>query len=212
MCIRDRAFIALLKEQKTAVRALKANEKEQQKHKAELLEAEPMLKDLDLNFSDAMQFDKKAQKLVRVIGKRRTEFRRLRREKGRLDAWVRISSNPSPHRNKNRGQKGGGKKRSKSGSADWKPRNNGPRPEDVQQRAASGGTLSLTDLDAPGFAHGGGTVAYSGDNVIEPGEFTYQSPCPPNGSHDYEWTAHTKESDGFFSSSTSSATSKQSYP
>tara|TARA_B110000003_G_scaffold202319_1_gene201021 strand:- start:4211 stop:6391 length:2181 start_codon:yes stop_codon:yes gene_type:complete len=141
------AFIALLKEQKTAVRALKANEKEQQKHKAELLEAEPMLKDLDLNFSDAMQFDKKAQKLVRVIGKRRTEFRRLRREKGRLDAWVRISSNPSPHRNKNRGQKGGGKKRSKSGSADWKPRNNGPRPEDVQQRAASGGTLSLTDLD-----------------------------------------------------------------
>lgn len=140
------AFIALLKEQKEAVKALKANEKEQQKHKAELLESEPMLKDMDLNFSDAMQFDKKAHKLLKVIDQRRTELRRLRREKGRLDAWVRISSNAS-RGNKRHGQKSGGKRQKKSGSADWKPRNNGPKPEDVQQRAASGGTLSLTDLD-----------------------------------------------------------------
>lgn len=146
------AFIALLKEQKVAVKSLKENEREQQKHKAELLESEPMLKDLDLNFSDAMQFDKKAHKLMKVIEKRRQELRRLRREKGRLDAWVRISSNPSPRGNDRRGHKGGGhkgggKKRTKSGSADWKPRNNGPRPEEVQARAASGGTLSLSDLD-----------------------------------------------------------------
>jgi DNA polymerase sigma len=148
------AFIALLKEQKTAIKSLKVNEKEQQKHRAELVESEPMLKDTDLNFSDAMQFDKKAHKLLKVIDQRRTELRRLRREKGRLEAWVRISSNPSRGNNRdgnrggNRGDnRGGGKKRTKSGSADWKPRNNGPRPEDVQQRAASGGTLSLTDLD-----------------------------------------------------------------
>jgi len=141
------AFIALLKEQKAAVRSLKENEKEQQKHKTELLESEPMLKDLDLNFSDAMQFDKKAHKLMKVIDQRRQELRRLRREKGRLDAWVRISSNPSPHKGNHRGQKGGGKKRTKSGSADWKPRNNGPRPEEVQARAASGETFSLSDLD-----------------------------------------------------------------
>lgn len=146
-----KAFIALLKEQKDAVRSLKANEKEQLKHKKELLESEPMLKDMDLNFSDAMQFDKKAHKLLKVIDQRRTELRRLRREKGRLDAWVRISSNPSRPSNrpgnKGGGKRGGGQKRTKSGSADWKPRNNGPRPEEVQQRAASGGTLSLTDLD-----------------------------------------------------------------
>ena len=92
------AFIALLKEQKEAVRALKENEKEQLKHKTELIESEPMLKDLDLNFSDAMQFDKKAHKLMKVIDQRRTEVRRLRREKGRLEAWVRISSNPNPTR------------------------------------------------------------------------------------------------------------------
>lgn len=141
------SFISLLKEQKEAVRALKENEKEQQKYKVELLEAEPMLKDLDLNFSDALQFDKKASKLMKVIDKRRTELRRLRREKGRLEAWVRISSNPNPRGNARRGNKGGGKKRTKSGSADWKPRNKGPRPEDVQKRAAEGGTLSLTDLD-----------------------------------------------------------------
>jgi hypothetical protein len=152
------AFIALLKEQKEAVKALKANEKEQQKHKAELLESEPMLKDMDLNFSDAMQFDKKAHKLLKVIDQRRTELRRLRREKGRLDAWVRISSNTS-RGNKRHGKKGGGKRQKKSGSADWKPRNNGPKPEDVQQRAASGGTLSLTDLDVLLNSGGLSTVA-----------------------------------------------------
>ena len=141
------AFIALLKEQKEAVRALKENEKEQLKHKTELVESEPMLKDLDLNFSDAMQFDKKAHKLMKVIDQRRTEVRRLRREKGRLEAWVRISSNPNPRGHARKGNKGGGKKRTKSGSADWKPRNKGPRPEDVQKRAAEGGTFSLSDLD-----------------------------------------------------------------
>jgi hypothetical protein len=141
------AFIALLKEQKEAVRALKENEKEQLKHKTELVESEPMLKDLDLNFSDAMQFDKKAHKLMKVIDQRRTEVRRLRREKGRLEAWVRISSNPNPRGHARKGNKGGGKKRTKSGSADWKPRNKGPRPEDVQKRAAEGGTFSLSELD-----------------------------------------------------------------
>ena len=117
-----------------------------------------MLKDMDLNFSDAMQFDKKAHKLLKVIDQRRTELRRLRREKGRLDAWVRISSNTS-RGNKRHGKKGGGKRQKKSGSADWKPRNNGPKPEDVQQRAASGGTLSLTDLDVLLNSGGLSTVA-----------------------------------------------------
>lgn len=142
-----KGFVDLLKEQKAAVRSLKENEKKQDEHKAELLEAEPMLKDMDINFSDAMQFDKKASALMKVLGKRRTEMRRLRREKGRLDAWVRISSNPPPRRTNQGGKKGGGQKRTKSGSADWKPRNNGAKAEEVQNRAAAGGTFSLSDLD-----------------------------------------------------------------
>ena len=73
-------------------------------------------------------------------------------------------------------------------------------------------SFTLVDLDVPSYSHGGGTVAYSGGNVIEPGAFTYESPCPPGGSHTYEWEAKAKESDGFFSGSIGSAKASTSYP
>lgn len=49
--------------------------------------------------------------------------------------------------------------------------------------------FKLVDHDAPGYNHGGGTVAYEGQATIAPGAFRYKSPCPPNGRHRYEWTA-----------------------
>ncbi len=49
--------------------------------------------------------------------------------------------------------------------------------------------FKLVDHDAPGYNHGGGTVAYQGQAAIAPGAFTYKSPCPPDGRHRYEWTA-----------------------
>lgn len=58
--------------------------------------------------------------------------------------------------------------------------------------------FKMVDLNYPSFDHGGGTVAYAGQTVIEPGAFTYKSPCPPNGQHKYQWTAtaQTKKSGG----------------
>lgn len=56
--------------------------------------------------------------------------------------------------------------------------------------------FSLTDNDAPNYNHGGGSADYTGDNVIQPGAFKYQSPCPPNGSHTYEWSARARNADG----------------
>ncbi|MCI2400181.1 YbhB/YbcL family Raf kinase inhibitor-like protein [Aliiroseovarius subalbicans] len=47
----------------------------------------------------------------------------------------------------------------------------------------------MKDLDVPGYNHGGGKVAMDADGTIEPGAFRYKSPCPPNGTHTYEWTA-----------------------
>ncbi len=49
--------------------------------------------------------------------------------------------------------------------------------------------FQLRDLDVPGYNHGGGLVPYQGRSRIEPGAFTYNSPCPPDGSHRYRWTA-----------------------
>lgn len=56
--------------------------------------------------------------------------------------------------------------------------------------------FSLTDLDAPNYNHGGGRVAYSGQQTIQPGAFKYDSPCPPNGQHRYRWTARARDKDG----------------
>lgn len=56
--------------------------------------------------------------------------------------------------------------------------------------------FSLTDLDVPSYNHGGGSADYSGGDVIQPGEFSYQSPCPPRGSHNYEWSARARNADG----------------
>ena len=60
-------------------------------------------------------------------------------------------------------------------------------------RAVPDGTASiefhLADLDVPQFDHGGGLVPYADHHVVAPGAFNYKSPCPPSGSHTYEWTA-----------------------
>ena len=45
----------------------------------------------------------------------------------------------------------------------------------------------MKDKQSP-YNHGGGKVEYTGQTTIEPGAFKYKSPCPPNGSHTYEWT------------------------
>jgi len=47
----------------------------------------------------------------------------------------------------------------------------------------------LKDRNVPEFDHGGGTAAYAGNAVINSGTFKYKSPCPPDGSHIYVWTA-----------------------
>jgi phosphatidylethanolamine-binding protein (PEBP) family uncharacterized protein len=72
--------------------------------------------------------------------------------------------------------------------------------------------FTMTDLDVPSYNHGGGTVEYTGKNVIEPGSFKYQSPCPPSGSHRYQWTATAKEKTGFFSGSIGKARATKKYP
>lgn len=72
--------------------------------------------------------------------------------------------------------------------------------------------FKMTDLDVPNYDHGGGTLSYTGENIIEPGAFTYKSPCPPSGSHRYQWTATAKEKTGIFSGSIGKAKATKTYP
>jgi phosphatidylethanolamine-binding protein (PEBP) family uncharacterized protein len=67
----------------------------------------------------------------------------------------------------------------------------------------------LTDRNVPDFNHGGGSVAYSGQQVIKAGAFKYQSPCPPDGKHTYQWSAVVYDATG---KNIASAASSKIYP
>lgn len=54
----------------------------------------------------------------------------------------------------------------------------------------------LSDLDAPNFQHGGGTVAYKGQSSLPYGAFKYKGPCPPSGSHTYVISVRALDASG----------------
>ena len=72
--------------------------------------------------------------------------------------------------------------------------------------------FKLVDKNVPQYNHGGGWVEYTGQSVIEPGVFTYKSPCPTNGRHKYEWTATAKSKKSSFGGTIAKAKSSKIYP
>ena len=58
--------------------------------------------------------------------------------------------------------------------------------------------VKLVDLDVPFWSHGGGTYNNDSTGVIAEGALTngYNGPCPPGGSHRYEFTVEAIDEDG----------------
>jgi phosphatidylethanolamine-binding protein (PEBP) family uncharacterized protein len=86
---------------------------------------------------------------------------------------------------------------------DWQPSDRCSRrsPEiRVSNIPAATKTLyvKLKDRDVPNWNHGGGTVAYDGSGVIPAGALknSYNGPCPPSGSHRYEFTVQAIDAAG----------------
>jgi phosphatidylethanolamine-binding protein (PEBP) family uncharacterized protein len=57
--------------------------------------------------------------------------------------------------------------------------------------------VRLRDHDAPSWRHGGGTVPADPSGVIPAGALTdgYNGPCPPSGSHEYEFQVKALNAD-----------------
>ena len=88
-----------------------------------------------------------------------------------------------------------------------------PSPEFILKGVPAGTNrlqIRLSDLDAPSYDHGGGTVkaTVSGAAKIPGGVFKYKSPCPPSGSHRYQWTVTAKQGN----KTLGKATAMQKYP
>lgn len=69
--------------------------------------------------------------------------------------------------------------------------------------------FKLVDLDVPSYNHGSGVVPYNGGAKVDAGAFRYKSPCPPNGSHTYQWIATAYDAGG---KGLARATAERDYP
>ena len=113
---------------------------EQKKALFELDNVKESSKDISV-LGDYANFDELAHKLLLEMNPMHTEKRKLKREIGRLEAWLRISGRKGEKR-----KNSNNKKRPKKNN--YSKKRNNTNVAEVKSRAAAGGSLSLSDLDA----------------------------------------------------------------
>ena len=82
-------FIELVTEQKGEIKKLKIFETKHDEATTKLLEQEPLLKDKNINSNEARSYDRRTLSIQRALRQLRGDLHKLRRESGRLDAWLR---------------------------------------------------------------------------------------------------------------------------
>ena len=132
-------FIRLRREQNEEYRALKKTKKREEDVLTNLIESNPSLKGIHLNPKSVREFQKNAKLLQRSINEQYSSKHELRREIGRLEAWQRISSKKN---------QGNNRRPSNRQSRDRRPRAPEVNINEVRQKASSGDSLSLNELDA----------------------------------------------------------------
>ena len=134
-------FIRLRREQNHEYRALKKANKREEDVLTKLAESNPALEGIYPNPKSVKEFQKNAKLLQRSINDQYSSKHELRREIGRLEAWQRVSK--KKHRDANRrGPRNDRQQRPR------KPRAPEVNINEVRQKASSGDSISLNELDA----------------------------------------------------------------
>ena len=79
-------------------------------------------------------------------------------------------------------------------------------------KGAVGIDFRMIDKNVPSYNHGGGWIEISSDGKVPAKSFWYESPCPPNGAHKYEWTAKAKTQKGWSGKTLATARASRMYP
>ena len=131
-------FIRLRREQNEEYRALKKTKKREVDVLVELVAKNPALEGVHLNPKTVKEFQKNAKLLQRSINEQYSAKHELRREIGRLEAWQRISSKKQRN-NRDRSNRPSPRRRPSAPNVNI---------NEVREKASSGGTISLNELDA----------------------------------------------------------------
>ncbi len=84
-------YVELSKLQHKDIKKLEIYENQHDEVTTKLLENEPLLKEANIGKNGVKSYDKRVYNINRAIHQRKGEYQKLRREIGRLDAWIRIS-------------------------------------------------------------------------------------------------------------------------
>ena len=130
-------FIRLRREQNKEYKALKDTNSQEEDVLNRLIEKNPELKGINLHPKTVKEFQQNANKLQKSINIQYSKKHELKREIGRIEAWIRIAENKGNQRQRK----------------DSKPRENRRQApsvniKEVRERASSGGSFSLNELDA----------------------------------------------------------------
>ena len=130
-------FIRLKREQNKEYKALKKTNSEEEDVLNRLIEKNPELKGINLHPKTVKEFQHNANKLQKSINIQYSKKHELKREIGRIEAWMRIAASKGNQRQRN----------------DSKPRVHRRQApavniNEVRERASSGGSFSLNELDA----------------------------------------------------------------
>ena len=130
-------FIRLRREQNKEYKALKDTNSQEEDVLNKLIEKNPELKGINLHPKTVKEFQHNANKLQKSINIQYSKKHELKREIGRIEAWIRIASSKANQRKRNDSKPRAERRQAPSVNIN-----------EVRERASSGGSFSLNELDA----------------------------------------------------------------
>jgi len=136
----------LIEQQRDSIKVLRQKESEHDQVVQSIKDTDPTIKKIKATPWEEKAYNRRIAKLLEELNAKRKELKDLRREVGRLEAFIRVD-----------------RKKQEKGGFRHSRRRRGPNVEEVKRKAASGESISLDDLSA--LLDSGGFDSIVGSNT-----------------------------------------------
>tara|TARA_Y100000739_G_scaffold204054_1_gene190462 strand:- start:174 stop:839 length:666 start_codon:yes stop_codon:yes gene_type:complete len=109
-------YVSLVKTQKSEIKKLKIFADKHDEATEKILSEEPLLKDVKISSGQVLSYNRRVKSLQKAIRQRQNELHKMRREAGRLDAWLRKKQNGNSNKRYNNSKRGKQKDKKRSDS------------------------------------------------------------------------------------------------